>query len=157
MTSKQPEQSNPGGAPPTNDADAAVNAMRVAMSNRDAVMKSYAESRDQVLKLLEARREEALKPMLHAKALLRQAHASAGLADVAVPAFNHKDTAGGKENSPADARQALCRTLNNAFTVLLALQGAGGAAADSAREQAVAGIADALGALVEVELDKRLC
>lgn len=157
MTNKHSEQTNPGGGQVTSDTDAAVDAMRVAMSNREAVMKSYAESRDQVLKLLEARREEALKPMLQAKALLRQARASAGLADVAVPALNRKDTASGTEKTPADTRQELCRTLNNAFTVLLALQGAGGAAADSAREQAVAGIADALAVLVEAELNKRLC
>jgi hypothetical protein len=157
MTSKQSDQTNPGGGSLTNDTDAAVNAMRVAMSNREAVMKSYADSRDQVLKLLEAQREEALKPMLHAKALLRQARASAGLTNVAETAPNRKDTTSGTEKTLADARQELRRTFNNAFTVLLALQGAGGAAADSAREQAVAGIADALDALIEAVLDERKC
>ena len=156
MTNKQSDKTNPGGGPVASDADAAVNAMKVAMTNREAVMKSFAESRDQVLKLLEARREEALEPMLYAKALLRHAHAPVGSADVAVPPTIHKDTASGTATTPADARQALCRTLKNAFTVLLALQGAGGSAADSAREQAVAEIADALAATVEAELGKRL-
>lgn len=154
MNNKQSEQVKPGEVNVISDAEAAVNAMRVAMANREAVMKSFTETREQVMKLLEVRSEEALKPMMQAKVLLQQAHTSAGLSDAQVPPHSHREESSDVKATPADSRQRLHMTLNNAFTVLLALQGAGGVAADTAREQAITGIADALAELVETEVDK---
>jgi len=156
MSTKPPEQTDPGETPAINGADAVVNAMGAAMTNRDAVLKSLAESQDQVFRLLEAQRDEALKPMLRAKELLRQARASAGAADVpGSPPLPRQPTKSSAQKS-AEAHQRLCRRLSNTLTVFLALQGAGGAAADAAREQAVSGISDALAELVEAEVDKLL-
>ena len=154
MNDIQPEQSNPGEASATSSADAAVSAMGAAIANRNAVLKSFSERRDQIFKVLEAQREEALKPMLHSKELLQQAHESIGLANQHGPALTQHDKNNASKPEPADLRQRLCRTILNALTVLLALQGAGGSAADAAREQAVTAIADLLVELIETEVGR---
>lgn len=156
MNDKQPEQIDPVAAAATNGADAAVSAMGAAMANREAVLKSLAERRDEVFKLLEAQREEALKPMLDAKQLLRQAQASVGLAAHSGSAFKRHDSSNHNEPKSADSRQRLSRALNKGLTVFLALQGAGGSAADAARNQAALEVADILAELIEKELDKLL-
>jgi hypothetical protein len=156
MNSKLPEKTNPAEVSEINGVDAAVSAMGAAMANREAILKSFAERRDQVFKLLDAQREEALKPMLHAKELLQQAHATAGVAGHPGQAAIQHDVNNSCEGKTADSRQHLCRTFSNGFMVLLALQGAGGGAADAARDQAVSAIVDALVELVEAEVDKLL-
>jgi hypothetical protein len=156
MSDKQPEQTDPLAAAAANGADAAVSAMGAAMTNRDAILKSLAERRDEVFKMLEAQREEALKPMLDAKELLRQAQVSAGLAAQSGSAFKRHDSSSENEPKSADSRQRLSRALNKGLTVFLALQGAGGAAADAARNQAALEVADTLAELIEKEVEKLL-
>jgi len=156
MSGKRSRQSSPGDAHAAQSTDAAMNAMGMAMANRDAILKSLAERREQVFKLLDAQREEALKPMLRAEELLRQTHKSMGISDTSGAAPVKQESTHDDELAPADPRQRLCTTLTNAFTVLLALQGAGGVAADGARKRAVSGIADALADLVEAEVDRLL-
>ena len=138
------------------DVDSVVDAIGAAMTNREAVLKSLADRREQVFKLLEEQREEALKPMLQAKKLLNQAKKSSSLAHVDRSAVNRQTVTDDATLSTADARLRLNRAVKNAFTVLSALQGAGGVAADEVREQAVTAIADALAKLVEQEVDKLL-
>lgn len=137
-------------------ADAAVNAMGAAIANREAILKSLAERREQVFKLLEAQRDEALKPMLQAKELLHQAHTSLGKMAHSVPALNHYDSSNAGKSMPVDSRQQLSHALINGLTLILSLQGAGGAAAEASRDQAVSEITDALIQLIEAELDKHL-
>jgi hypothetical protein len=151
-----PAQIDPAEGPATIGADAAANAMGEAMANRDAILKSLSERREQVFKLLEAQRDEALKPMLRAKELLQQANTSLGLAARSDPTLNHRDSSNVGKPTPADSRQRLGRALINGQTVLSSLQGAGGAAAEASRNQAVSEITDALIELIEVEVDKHL-
>lgn len=156
MNGKLPEQSNPGEGPALNGADAAVSAMGAAMANRDAVLKSLTDRHEQVFKLLKAQREEALKPMLRAKELLQQSHASVGLTDQSGPGLIQHDSNNASQATSADPHQRLRHTLTNGLMVLLALQGAGGGAADAARDRAVSAIVETLAELVETEVDRRL-
>ncbi|MGD9163698.1 MAG: hypothetical protein PVF13_02950 [Chromatiales bacterium] len=151
-----PVQIEPAEGPANIGADAAVTAMGAAMANREAILKSLAERREQVFKLLEAQREEALKPMLQARELLQQAHASIGKTAHSAPALNHRDSNNGGKSMPVDSRQRLVHALINGLTVLLSLLGAGGAAAEASRDQAVSEITDAFIALIEAEVDKHL-
>lgn len=156
MNDKRSRQGNSDDARATPGTDATVNAMGAAMANRDAILKSLAERREQVFKLLETQREEALKPMLRAEELLRQTHESIGIPDTSGAPSVKQETTRADQPVSDDARQRLCTVFTNAFTVFLALQGAGGAAADSARKRAAAGITDALADLIEAEVDKLL-
>ena len=156
MNDKPQEFTNPGEARARNGMDATISAMGAAMANREAVLKSLAESRDQVFKLLEERREEALRPMMRAKELLRQAQASTVTKSASGAVIIDQDPIRDAEATATDTRLRICQSLTQAFTVLSALQGAGGTAADAARKQAVVGIADALAELVEEEVDRIL-
>jgi hypothetical protein len=156
MNSKPREQANAHGTPTASGVEAALDAMGAAMRNREAVLRSLAANRSQVFKLLEAQREDVLKPMLRAKELLDQAKVSADLTGISGSTVTERNPDGAFEPMPDDPRRRLRDSFTNGLTVLLALQGAGGSAADAARERAVASIAEALTEFVETEIDRFL-
>jgi type VI protein secretion system component VasK len=150
------KQIDPAAAPAAPAADAAVNAMGVAMANRDAIMKSLFERREQVFELLEAQRDEALRPMLQAKDLLQQAHTSIDKTAHSSQPLIQSNSSDSDNSISSGSRQRLGHALGNGLMVLLSLQGAGGAAAKKSKDQAILEITDALIRLIESEVDKNL-
>ena len=130
----------------------AADAISAALANRDMIMRSLEERRQQVFKLLETQKQEALDSLARAREMLKAPAPAAGAPAGAWGA----QTAPSATLPAAQSRESVRGRLAETLTVLCALQGAGGSAAQGLREQAVSGLVEALSELVAAEVARCL-